>query len=193
MFRESYQKDNEMIKPDAEFLERLKETVVKEQEEGGLREGKSEVSDNTSHTAYMYRFAVVAACLLFVIGVVVFRKDIWDSVNYKDGGLKTKAVLKQMNKEENNSLEDEQLTVLKELIGQQVVFYKLQSANQEKEDGCKLPKKEAQDLKNDILSDQYKIVQEEKELKTPVYYAVWSVGDKEIHFAVDGDGHIWIQ
>lgn len=193
MFRESYQKDNEMIKPDAEFLERLKETVIKEQDEGGLRESESKVSGNTSRTAYMYRFAAVAACLLLVIGVVVFRKDVWDSVNHKDGGLKTKAILKQVDKESNNSLEDEQLTVLKELMEQQVIFYKLQSANQDKTDGWELADKEAQDLKNNILSDQYKMVQEEKELKNPVYYVVWSAENEEIHFAVDGDGHIWIR
>ena len=57
MFKEAYQKDNEMIKPDAEFIEHLKETIAKEQGEVQLGKGKAKVSEYKAHTTYVYRFA----------------------------------------------------------------------------------------------------------------------------------------
>ena len=50
MFKEAYQKDNEMIKPDAEFIEHLKETIAKEQGEVQLGKGKAKVSEYKAHT-----------------------------------------------------------------------------------------------------------------------------------------------
>lgn len=193
MFKEAYQKDNEMIKPDAEFIEHLKETIAKEQGEVQLGKGKAKVSEYKAHTTYVYRFAVTAACLLLVIGVAVFRNDIWDSVNRKDGGLKTKAVLKQTSeKEENMSAAGEQYVDFMEFIRQEVVFYKLQDAVEDRADGQELIVKEAEELKNDILSERYTVVIDEKELNAPIYYVVANPEGDEIRFALDGDGHIWI-
>lgn len=205
MFRENYKKDNELIKPDAAFLKQLKKAVSEKQEEG-----KRQVIQTKMSKMYAGRFAVLAVCLVVVISLAVFRKEIWDAANSKGDELRTSISWDRMtentveNTEDNIQSENaselevkeqkiQQYGALKECLRQDVFIYELKDLEDEEAAGMEISEEEEEQLKAGILADTYTVVFEEKELKNPVYYVVSDMDGYGYWFAIDEDDKIWIR
>jgi len=204
MFRDDYKKDNDLIKPDAAFLERLKKSVSGEQEE------QQQLTSTTNFKRNTGRFVAIAALFVLFIGLAVFRNEIRDIVNGKSDGLQTRIFLDRSTEKTEDDTEDyapseksdgwrgreqkkQQYESLKECLKQTVLIYELQQSGQEEAAGMEISKQEEQQLKAGILEDTYKVVQEEKELENPVYYVVSDADGYGFLFAIDDEGRIWIR
>ncbi len=203
MFRDDYKKDNDLIKPDAAFLERLKKSVSGEEEQQKL-------TPTTIFKRNIGRFAAIAALFVLFIGAAVFRNEIWDIVNEKSDGLQTRIFFGRSTEKTEDVTEcyvpseksdgwrgseqkKQQYESLKECLKQTVLIYELQQSGQEEAAGMEISKQEQQQLKAGILEDTYKVVQEEKELENPVYYVVSDADGYGFLFAIDDKGRIWIR
>lgn len=201
MFRENYKKDNELIKPDAAFLKQLKKAVSEKQEEG-----KRQVTQTQMSKMYAGRFVVIAVCLVLVISLALFRKEIWNAANSKGDGLRTSIFWDSMTENTEDNIQSEntsglevneqkmqQYGALKECLRQDVFIYELKDLEDEEAAGMEISEEEEEQLKAGILADTYTVVFEEKELKKPVYYVVSDIDGYGYWFAIDEDDKIWIR
>lgn len=183
MFREAYKRDNELIKPDAAFLEQMKQSLcdMQQEEQSSLQEAAHPGKDGRkSRKEYLgvLRFTAVAACMVLVAGAFF-----WNGTDYKDGGLKSKIVLNQDIK---------QYEQLKEMLSKSAVIYKQQSDAISEAKGQELTEDETKRLTNDILGDVLSVISQEAELENPVYYMAEDSEGNRIWFAADQNGNIWL-
>ena len=183
MFREVYKRDNELIKPDAVFLEQMKQSLcdMQQDEQSCLQEtaqpGKGGRNKQKEHLGIL-RFTAAAACLVLVAGAFF-----WNGADYKDGGLKSKIVLNQDKK---------QYEQLKEILSKSAVIYKQKSDAISEEKGQELTEDETKSLTNDILKDVLFVISDEAELEKPVFYMAEDSAGHRSWFAVDQNGNIWV-
>lgn len=188
MFRDAYKRDNELIKPDAAFLERMTQSLGDMQKEdmAGLQEaaqsGKASRKNQKEYLGVL-RFTAVAACMVFLAVAFLWSGNTWSGADYKNGGLKSKIVVNQDTK---------QYEQLKEMLSKSVTIYQQSSDFLSEEKGQELTEDETNMLINDIMADALSVISEEAELNNPVYYMAEDSKGNRIWFATDMDGNIWV-
>lgn len=222
MFREKYIKDNELIKPDEDFLRRLKETVSQEEVHIGdyVDYNNSESFEkigNTDATVIDFQerkntkkfalktFAVLAACFVLVCTVVF---AVGENGLVGGGGLKAgmESALPEDMSEDVLGLGEEYIDTYNKVCElfatSNVVIYEIASDYQEDEaqDSLEMLKSQSQELDvqakdklvRDVLADNYDLSETMEAFDSVAFYMAEFEDQTCVLFATDTKQSIYI-
>lgn len=197
MFKERYIKDNQLIQPDDDFLARMKDAVLQEQQTLQIGEyvdyenadDYSEIENYESVSTVDSRwgkrmnkwapFVLAAACVALVCGVFIGTGNVEFS---KQKGLKVN--LESMLKgNASQDISDEKATfdaLCKMIKNDDEVVYRLEGTpnfddkkiSDLKKKSSVLSDEDKEQLLGDILQEQYQLVATMNQMQSPVYYMV---------------------
>ena len=210
MFKERYIKDNQLIKPDDDFLVRMKTTVLQEQQKLHIGEyvdyenaqDFSQIekyhSPDESNSRWGDRakkwapFALAAACVALVCGVF------WGTGNLefsKQEGLKIN-MKSALEDDAEHDVSDSKIKLLHKVIKEEDgIIYQIDSEYEcdnvdvslLEDGGKRLSEEEKDGLIRNILEDDYKEVTSMNEMQSPLCYAICYDAQQYILFAIDED------
>lgn len=200
MFKDNYIKDNEQIKPDEEFLARLKAAVAEEKKEiivdsektTDYREINETAKDKKTvpFVAYKGKWIAMAACvaLLFMAGFL--GNNIKNYVNTNGGSLQGKSLIDKAEKTET----EKTYMSFKAFIQKDVYIYEVKSFEEtDIQNKVELSREDRETIISAILADKYNVVENKMQEDSAKYYVVIDAENNTYYFALGNEKEIYIQ
>lgn len=221
MFREEYIKANEEIKPDEEFLARLKETVSQDdkvvqigeyvnlEEVTSLADVSSETGKQQGMRMHLTwkNVVVIAACFAFVI-TLSFAAGQMDILNENEGiqaGMETVFSEEEAVTSESAvdvEMERQYMLVQDMFSEREVILYEVPDFSEEKTgmqylqelrgSSYELGKEERDELVGAVVAQKYVLTASMEEFEEPTFYVAEFDDQSFICFATDKNGYIYI-